>query len=173
MNIFHHLLQCLSYSLSDKSASTYDMDLLWKLLIWNLSIGNFSSSTINQHSRCYHTRNSSNFNKHPTCISLACNKHSEDLRWLETLKMSWVGFTDQSLSSSSGTNKGESWRGVVLLLGDIHLFKHKFIQFLLTQKKDKWTQNQLTTSRGQDLFFSFLIDPASSLNSISTCISLP
>lgn len=71
-----------------------------------------------------------------TCILLVCNKNiSENLRLLETLKMSWVGFTDQSLSSSSGTNKGESCRGVVLLLGDIHLFKHKFIQFLLIRKK--------------------------------------
>lgn len=137
MNIFHHLLQCLRYSLSDKSASTYDMVLLWKLLIWNLSIGNFSSSTINQYSNVTSPEILQISTKYLTwtCISLACNKHSKDLRWLETLKMSWVGFTDQSLSSSSGTNKGESWRGVVLLLGDIHLFKHKFIQFLLIRKR--------------------------------------
>lgn len=167
MNIFHHLLQCLSYSLSSKSASTYDMVLLWKLLIWNLSIGNFSSSTIKQHSRVISPVILQISTKYLTCtcISQSCNKHSEDLRWLETLKMSWVGFTDQSLSSSSGTNKGESWRGVVLLLGDIHLFKHKVIQFLLIRKR-LLNSKSVNTFQKSGIIFSFLTDFALSLNSL-------
>lgn len=79
--------------------------------------------------------------------------------------MSWVGFTDQSLSSSSGTNKGESWRGVVLLLGDIHLFKHKFIQFLLIRKR-LLNSKSVNTFQKSGIIFSFLTDFALSLNSL-------
>lgn len=113
MNIFHHLLQCLRYSLSDKSASTYDMVLLWKLLIWNLSIGNFSSSTINQYSNVtspeilqistkYLTR---------TCISLACNILKTYVDWRPWRWAGWVSLTSPCLPPLVQTrgSRGGGW----------------------------------------------------------------